>query len=342
MEVVKWLREAGVAAERLDLGPQRGSSRPDTILAIDVAGKTVPFAVAEKRRAPYPNELPRLHSLRQGLSETGLPLLVVPFVSEPLGAALSAAEWSWADAQGNFELRAPGLLLRQRRAPTPGKPRRTSLPRGVGSLAIIRSLIRFGQGEEDEARTTTLAAQAGVSQPRASQVLHQLLDLELVERSVRGRWRANREPLLDRFLAEYRGPRGSERHLHSLDSPTEVAVLAAQLNLAQYPVVVSADVGPDLILGWRRPTVVIFYAKREVSVGGLDLVEAQGRHDANVIIRIPDDLSVFPAPRMVGEVREVEVPLADPTQMVWDLEELGGADRVEAAGMLRQWLLSRP
>jgi hypothetical protein len=37
-----------------------------------------------------------------------------------------------------------------------------------------------------------------------------------------------------------------------------------------------------------------------------------------------------------------DVPLADPFQQIWDLEDLGGADRIEAAGRLREWLLARP
>jgi hypothetical protein len=102
---------------------------------------------------------------------------------------------------------------------------------------------------------------------------------------------------------------------------------------------VSADVGPDLVAPWRRPSVVILYATSELPLDRLDLVEAQGRQDANVIVRIPEDRSVFPKPRLVAEAGSVEVPLADPTQMLWDLQELGGADRLEAAGRLQQWLI---
>jgi hypothetical protein len=34
--------------------------------------------------------------------------------------------------------------------------------------------------------------------------------------------------------------------------------------------------------------------------------------------------------------------LADPLQQIWDLQDLGGADRIEAAGRLREWLLEHP
>jgi hypothetical protein len=186
-----------------------------------------------------------------------------------------------------------------------------------------------------------LAGQARVSQPRASQVLRQLQDLSLVERAEYGRWRPRREDLLARFLAEYPGPGGSEQYFYSLDEPAEVAANAARANMRQRQVALSADVGPDLIRPWRRPSTLILYAKRVLNGADLGLVEAKGRHDANVIVRMPDDQSVFPAHEFVSELKGVEIPLADPVQMIWDLVDLGGADRAEAAEKLGQWLLSR-
>jgi DNA-binding transcriptional ArsR family regulator len=215
------------------------------------------------------------------------------------------------------------------------------LPQGSGSLAIIRALIGFPRGTSEEPGATALANQVGVSQPRASQVLRRLLDLDLVTRSPEGRWLPDREALLDRFLSEYRGPGGSERHLYSLDPPNVVAASAAQQTDAR-SLAVSADVGSDLLLAWRRPSVVILYVRQLLDLDRLGLVEAQGRHDANVIVRAPDDASVFPTNLVVADLDGVDVPLADPTQQIWDLQDLGGADRLEAAGRLREWLLNRP
>lgn len=314
----------------------------DAVLEVTAGNVRSRFAVEVKARAPYPNELTRLAAQRERVARKGEPMLVAPFVNDALASALRDAGWSWADGQGNFDLRAPGLILRQRTTSSPPKSRRTRLPHGSGSLAIVRALIRFSEGEEEEPSATALAAQAKVSQPRASQVLHQLLDLDLVERMNDGRWSPRRDSLLDRFLAEYRGPGGSEQYLYSLDPPTDVAVRAARLASADRPIVVSADVGPDLLLAWRRPSVVILYTQAAVDPAELDLVEAQGRHDANVILRSPRDLSVVPVPELVAELRGAEIPLADPTQQIWDLQDLGGADRLEAAGMLREWLLKRP
>lgn len=339
MEAVRWLRESGLKVE--DHAAAAADAGIDAILDVATDGYIERFAVQLKKRAPYPHEVGGLQRVRSELAERGRPLLVAPFVSEPLGAILTRADWSWADEQGNFDLRAPGLLLRQRRTASRPVPKRRSLPRGSGSFAIIRALVGFGDGEDEEQGATALAAQVGVSQPRVSQVLHQLRDLKLVERSSDGYWKPCREALLDRFLAEYPGPGGSEQYCYSLESPTTVAVRAGQIAEPRRPIVASADVGPDLIVHWRRPSLVILYTKHAIDPSDLGLVSAQGSHDANVIIRMPDDRSVFPFHALVAQFQGNDVSLADPLQQIWDLQDLGGADRLEGAGRLRQWLLAR-
>ena len=336
MSAVLWLRESGLVVE--DQGA--ADSVADSVLNVTAGDRRARFAVWRKLRAPYPHEVERLGRTRRELAGRGYPLLVVPFVSESLGGILTAAGWSWADEQGNFDLRAPGLVFRQRRVAAAPARKPRSLPRGSGSFAIIRALVRFSESEEPG--TSALAGQVGVSQPRASQVLQRLLELDLVESSGRGRWKPHREALLDRFLAEYPGPGGSAQYCYSLDPLLEVAVRAGILAAPDRSVVVSADVGPDVIVAWRRPSVLILYTRRVLDPASLGLTSAHGSEDANVIVRLPDDLSVFPSPAVVGRAGDSELQLADPLQLVWDLQDLGGEDRVEAAGRLREWLLTRP
>jgi hypothetical protein len=340
MDAVRWLRESGLKVA--DLAPVRGTDTGvDAILDVAVGDRSARFAVQTKNRAPYPHEVERLERSRQELALHAHPLMATSFISETLGSILTQDGWSWADAQGNFDLRAPGLIFRQRRTSTAPVPKRRSLPRGSGSYAVIRALVG-SSGEDSEAGTTALAARAGTSQPRASQILHQLHDLQLVRISGHGRWEQHREALLDRFLGEYPGPGGSEQYYYTLGSPVDVAVRAGRVSTPARPIAVSADVGPDLIVPWRRPSLVILYARHAIDPSGLGLTEAQGRHDANVIMRNPEDRSVFPVPALAAGVQGNEVPLADPLQQIWDLQDLGGADRIEAAGRLREWLLERP
>lgn len=339
MNVLSALQAAGV--RRVEHDQRVHDRQVDAILDLTLGKVRARFAVEEKRRAPYPNELAKLQPIQKSLAVVGIPMLVVPFVSEPLGTSLTQAGWSWADAAGNFDLRADNLVLRQRSTTPRPRTKASRLPQGSGSLAIIRALIGLPRGTNESPGVTALANQVGVSQPRASQVLRRLLELDLVARSPEGRWLPDREELLDRFLSEYRGPGGSERYSYSLDPPNEVAARAAQQTDVRL-LAVSADVGPDLLRAWRHPTVVILYAQQLLDLDRLGLVDAEGQHDANVIIRSPNDVSVFPTDPLVANMGGVEIPLADPTQQMWDLQDLGGADRLEAAGGLREWLLNRP
>ena len=336
MSIVAWLRESGLRVEDYD---GVGVDEADAILEVGAGEHTARFAVESKGRAPYPQEIERLHLKWQDLALLGHPLLAMPFVSESLGAALTGAGWSWADDQGNFDLRAPGLILRQRRTTVSPPVLRKTLPSSSGSFAVIRALVRQRTASEVYG-TTALADLAGVSQPRASQVLGQLHDLGLVEQTGRGRWKPQSAGLIDRFLSEYPGPGGSESYYYSLDPPINVAVRAGHAGGSNRQIVASADVGPDLIAPWRRPSQVILYTSHVLDPSALGLVDAQGRHDANVIVRMPQDQSVFPSPPLVAQVLGQDVPMADALQQIWDLENLGGADRHEAAGRLREWLLT--
>jgi hypothetical protein len=152
----------------------------------------------------------------------------------------------------------------------------------------------------------------------------------------------NRNKLVDRFLAEYPGPGGSESYFYSLDPPVETAVRATGGDGLDQPIVASADVGPDLIAPWRQPSLVILYVRRVIDPSTLGLVSSQGPHDANVIVRMPADQSVFPSPPLVAHVRGRDVLLADPLQQIWDLEALGGSGTpAEAAAVVRRLFGSR-
>jgi hypothetical protein len=339
IEAVRWLREAGLTVEDR-AADTAAATVVDALLDVASDGLSARFAARAKGRAPYPHEVKGLERSRNELAEWGYPLIAAPFVSEPLGAILTGAGWSWADDQGNFDLRAPGLLLRQRLAARRPATRRRSLPRGSGSFAIIRALVGFVDGEGEGPSATALAVQAGISQPRVSQILHQLLDLNLVERSPDAYWKPRREALLDRFLEEYPGPGGSAQYCFGLEAPGDTAARAGRMAGLPHQIVVSADVGPDLIVHWRRPSLVILYTKHAIDPADLELVSAQGPQDANVIIRMPGDRSVFPAGSLTAQLQDNDVPLADPLQQIWDLHDLGGTDRLEAAGRLRQWLLA--
>jgi DNA-binding transcriptional ArsR family regulator len=341
IDVVRSLQEAGVSARQLKARLSGPDAAADAILAVEVSGVRARFAADVRSRAPYPGELRGMSRRRSALSAHGVPLLIVPFVSQSAGAALTEAGWSWGDEYGNFDLRSAGLIARQRRTSSPPVRKRRTLPRGSGSYAVIRALIELPSTDRVGIGATALASRAKVSQPRASQVLRQLHSLGLVESADQGRWQPRRDDLLDRFLTEYPGPRGSEQYFYTLDPLADLAARLARAAARQHNLAISADVGPDLLQPWRGPSTLIVYTSGALDTSGPNSVEAGGKAYANVIIRMPADQSVFPAEKLTGVFKGAAIPLADPVQMIWDLHDLGGADRAEAAGKLRQWLLSR-
>ncbi|MGI8519654.1 MAG: hypothetical protein ACR2MC_03430 [Actinomycetota bacterium] len=335
IELVNQLNEAGAKTSFA----RRPAGDFDAILEVDVDGIRQQFVVEIKSRSPYPNELDTFLAMHDPISEFGAPLLLASSISEGVGDRLIERGWSWADSQGNIELRAGGIRLRQR---VPGRKSirasRAALPQGPGALAVIRFLIRESN-EWAAIGPTELSNMSRVSQPRASQVLSRLHTAGLVER-VRKGWRADREALLDAFLNEYRGPGGSELYFYSLDpAPEAAAGVLKTLASDGLKVAVSADVGPDLIAPWRSPSLAIVYIEDAEDIDDVDLVAAESRNDANVILRVPDDTSVFRSNALEANVVGTLLPLADETQMIWDLHDLGGDDRIEAAGELKKWLL---
>ena len=335
IQLLRLFEDTGLTARRFS----SDTGDADALLEVRGGDRVWVFAVDERRRAPYPNEVEDLAPRRIDLERRGEPLLVAPFVTEGTGDKLSKAGWSWADLEGNLHLQAPNLFVHRRRPRRRVEAPSQTLPQGIGGLSIIRTLLGFIEGEAQPLDATGLARQAGVTQPRASQVLGRLTDLGLVEKRNR-RWWPDREALLDRFLDEYRGPRGTESFYYSLAEPSQVAVELTRGTESPYPFLVSADVGPDVCAPWMRPRVLIVYSRADSLPRDIGLVEARGRADANVIVRHASDQSVFACPG-TGVLGSDELPLVDGPQMIWDLENLGGSDRIDAAGQLRSWFLNR-
>jgi len=334
MSLIRVLEDAGV---RVDAAHDRRSERrhPDAVVTLVLNDVETNLAIEVRRRAPYPGEITTLDRLRTEITAEGIPTLVAPYISEATGRHLTDAGWCWADDQGNADLRTPGLRIQRRTSHRPENTTTDRLPSGTGSLSIIRNLITTGECPGP----TRLAHAAGVTQPRASQVLDRLERAGLVDRTGRTSWTVHRAALLDAFLSQYRGPGGSEHLLYTIDPiQNAAAILAAAHHQASGQALsISGDMAADRIAPWRRPTILIVYAPTAFRTEETGMVEALGPDDANVIIRYPHDRSLFvsvPGPAR-GELR-----LADPTQIIWDLINTGGTDRQEAADKVTSWLLS--
>lgn len=214
---------------------------------------------------------------------------------------------------------------------------RSTRPWGVGTSAIVRALV----AATVPVTQVELANLIGVSQPRVSQVLSSLSTAEAVQATPDG-YIGNRARLIDLYVAQHRPARvETEVPWYSLQPMHEqVATLCAAAESASTRVAVSADLAPDLLVPWRHPTLTVVYANAPLDLTTAGFVRAEGRVDATVIIRHTNDstlLAAFePWPRRVDDV-----PLTDPVQQIWDLHDLGGEDRAEAADRLRRAVVQR-
>ncbi|WP_419551765.1 hypothetical protein [Candidatus Poriferisodalis sp.] len=321
-----------VAIEAMVSSDEPAADFADALLDAEVDDNHIRLAVQVKSRAPYPGEISRLEPLRNRLATVGVPLLVAPLISESTGRALTEAQWSWADTQGNADVRTRGIRISRRVPSRPVRKPRRSFPSGSGSWSIIRSLISDG----DVGGETELAERAGVSQPRVSQVLSALSAAGLVERHGRSTWTVDRPALLDSLWNNYADTRRFTSWFYSLDPPQQTCErIVATGESLHSDTVISGDVAADRLVPWRVPTHTTVYTGDHRLSAHLDLTPAQGPDDANVELIVPADASVL-------RVRhEGDPTLAHPTQVFLDLQRLGGTDRPEAAEKIREWLLTR-
>jgi hypothetical protein len=185
-----------------------------------------------------------------------------------------------------------------------------------------------------------IAEAVGVTQPRASQVLKKLTAQAIVRSGPRGYTAAKRARLLDLYLERSRPAlaRPEQGWFGTAELQDQVRSVLEVVSTTSKSIAVSADVGVDLLVPWRHPTITIVYTQRELDLGKARLVRAEGRADATVLVRTTDDASLLrsfpPWPATVEGI-----PLADPVQQWRDLLDLGGDDRRDAAARLRRAIL---
>lgn len=207
---------------------------------------------------------------------------------------------------------------------------------GAGTAAIARLLITA----QVPLTGVAIARAVGVTQPRASQVLRGFALSDAVK-AVDGGYRGHRATLLDLYRVRSR-PLLVEPESHWYGTRPIIEQAKAVIELAgerQVKVAFSADLAPDLLVPWRHPTLTVVYASKSLPLDDVGLVRAEGRADASMIVRWTHDDTLLSGPD--GPLVVEDIPMTDPVQQWWDLLELGGEDRAEAAERLRQSIIER-
>jgi len=324
-----------IVLQKLSMVMIRANAPGPATLKITENEQEYSFAVLERSRSPKPSELTSLEPHKKRLAKSGLPLLVARYISESSGQQLARKGWSWADTCGNWDIRGPGLRLQRRVVSSPPKQAKSRLPASGRGLAVIRWLIHL---PPETVSATELAKRAGVSQPRASQILNDLVDLKLVKHPTRFEWSVNKEALLEHFITSYPGLKGTVQYFYTLNSPNEAAADLARSIGKKNRALISADVAADLLAPYRAPSHLLAYQTTPWKDMPSDWVEAAGSADANVVVISPRDESIAAFP-LTRKFKGATIELADPTQVLYDLHNAGGNDRIESAEVLKEWIL---
>jgi hypothetical protein len=190
-------------------------------------------------------------------------------------------------------------------------------------------LVRRLAVDAEAINQVALARDLQVSQPRISQILRLLanhdIDIEHLDDP------EQRRRLVDLYVRYHRPSAVSESLFYGLDPAYEqVRQVIEAASRQDVWVAVSADLAPDLIAPWRTPTLTVIYAEASLDLEPSLLVPAMARGEATLLIRhVSDDSLLAP-----WSTSRPDIPIVHPVQQVWDLYDLGGEDRLEAADRL--------
>jgi hypothetical protein len=316
---MEWIRQLGERGYNVEVAGDR------VIVSWD-GGQTA-LRLVRRGRSPRPSEL---------TATTEPSLMVAERLSPRVQRRLEELGWSWATDDGAVSIELKGDRLRVPTAEDRGDAtaNRTGPaapgPAPYAAAAVARVLLVTAT----PLTQSRIAERIGVTQPRVSQVLNDLLARDLVERVGRRGWcPSDHRRLLAHLLQTAPPPtEGVSTWWATAEQDPWDATLRCLPQLLDARV--SGDTAADLYAPWRRPAMSIIYAARTIDLHPLGLVAADGPDDAVLRLVNPADPTLLREPATPRRFREVSVPLADPIVVLRDVQTGPGPDADEAAAAL--------
>jgi hypothetical protein len=295
------------------------------------------FELVRRGRAPFLNEVKPAPARPS--------LLVAPSVSPSVGERLEDRGWSWADDAGAFCVRFSPRVVAFSQGTGTG-PESSVRSDGVGlpeirlrrvtGFAVLRRLIELTAAAPERKITQADVARAsGQEQSRVSRVLSSLRASGVVTGGYGTWYPLDPSTAIKAWLAHYPGPGGVNTHWAGLGDVWTATVAA--LDELGPGVVVSGDVGADLVASWRSPRRAVVYAEsaHDLSAAGLLPVPVD---QAQVVVCVPEDRTVWPLHPLERSFRGRSVQVADPLQVWWDARQATDVDAGESAERVRDWV----
>lgn len=309
-------------------------------------------AHAEVKTWSQPVGPAQVRRLRESVRAGEHLVLIAPVVSAATQDALAAEGWSWIaiprdGTRATGLLRIPGweaIVIGHDQQPASAVPQARTGRIPWGRFTAIRNLLtRVGSWSQTE-----LAHASSISQPRASQILSELIRDGLVERfrhhpgDQHRRWQVTSwDDLLDRWLETYPSPGGVTTYWFGLDAISEQASQVVEALRAEHqdhhtPPVVSGDAAAEFIAPCRRPQRAVVYSRWGADLNSAGLTPV-GPDEATLEFTVPEDGSIWPRldPRTVDLSLKAPFRIADPIQVIWDLQQAPGMDGEQAANAVR-------
>lgn len=329
--------QAGI--ELLPVGGRR-SAGPSPDVRLRTPQGDVLLQVKIWKRPPRPSEVRRV--IDDGAHESTPILLVANTLSPEVRRILAGAGVSHVTSRHLelfFDTDHIFFSLDEATAPERGTPRTeaTWLPwRGRSAFQVVRRIIQRGLHQPQQ----QLARDAGVSQPRVSQVVAALDGLDLVD--LDNRVVTDLEALLDAWLTRYPGPGGIETRWFAPELPRAVAAAIEHADRKDVEVLLSGEVAADQLAPLALPTTAVMYASDVLDLTPAGLVRTPDPETAVLTVIAAKDPTV--GPPMDTEPTEATVAgttcrLADHLQVLWDVNRSTSIDAPQQTAHLRHRLL---
>lgn len=212
-----------------------------------------------------------------------------------------------------------------------------SLPwRGRSAFQVMRRIIQRGLHQPQQ----LLARDAGVSQPRVSQVVTTLDELGLIDRD--SGVATDLELLLDTWLAHYPGPGGIVTRWFSPDVPRAVAAAVDHADSEGFGPLLSGEFAADHLAPFALPTTAVLYADDVLDLTQPGLVRTPDPDTAVLTVIAAEDPTLRPpADQQPTEatVAGTTCQVADYLQVLWDVTRSRSVDAPQQAAHLRSRLL---
>jgi hypothetical protein len=327
---MKWTGAMAAAG----IGVRAESAR--SVLLSNEDGTTRQFQLTMRARPPRPSEV--------GPAPGPDCLLIAPSISPAAAARLATEGWSWATDTGQLHIafgEGHDVAVAWPTNPDVDSPHLdedTPLRvRGVGAYALLRRMIVSG-GDPAPAVTTQarLSDLTALSQPRVSQLMRALCEANIVT-GARASWRVTSpESALEVFLAGYPGPGGVTTHWAGTGEMWEST--KAALDRLPQDTAVSGDAGADLLASYRRPTRAVLYSRSATDLSEAGLVPVTDVADASVSLTVPADGTVWPETPLLRCFEARTLCIADPIQVLWDVNQTLTLDSDQASKRLHGWI----